>query len=75
MCQVNMVKKIGELSIAGIVETTGRDYAQVSRWFTGANYPNPVILVELADAIGVCPYELGRYLSDRRIDRYLGEEK
>lgn len=75
MCQANMVKKIVKLSIADIVEITGRDFAQVSRWFAGKNYPNPVTLVELADTIGVCPYELGRYLSDRRVERYLGERQ
>ena len=68
------MKKISDFTLSEIEVLTGRDMAELSRWFGGVRAPRPGTIVELAQALDVDPYELGRCFSDAQIRRYAEEQ-
>jgi transcriptional regulator with XRE-family HTH domain len=68
------MKKISDYSLSDIEALTGRDMAELSRWFGGVRAPRPGTIVELAQAMDVDPYALGRCFSDAQIRRQLKEQ-
>jgi transcriptional regulator with XRE-family HTH domain len=65
------MRKISDYSLSEIEALTGRDMAELSRWFGGVRAPRPGTIVELAQALDVDPYALGRCFSDAMLRRYL----
>ena len=65
------MRKISDYSLSEIETLTGRDMAELSRWFGGVRAPRPGPIVELAQALDVDPYALGRCFSDAMLRRYL----
>lgn len=65
------MKKISDYTLSEIEMLTGRDMAELSRWFGGVRAPRPAAIVEIAQAIDVDPYELGRCFSDALMRRFL----